>query len=138
MEGSMTNGLIDRRHFQRTTSGEHGILSARVRPGHLAVVIDVSAGGALVEISRRLLPGSSVDLQIDTMHRQSTVRGRIVRCAVCRIDAITVSYRAAIAFDRQWPLAPSPVDSGSGEYPIPAADPRPAPPQWVASTHRAV
>jgi hypothetical protein len=32
------------------------------------------------------------------------VRGRVIRCAVSRVSASTVSYRAAIAFDREWPV----------------------------------
>jgi hypothetical protein len=39
---------------------KHGIVSACVRPGYRARLIDVSAGGALIETSHRLLPGTSV------------------------------------------------------------------------------
>jgi PilZ domain-containing protein len=134
----MTNGPLDRRHFSRTGAEEHGIVSARVRPGHLVVVIDVSAGGALIEISRRLLPGSAVDLQIDTTLRPTTIRGRVLRCAVIRLHSESVSYRAAIEFDRQWPLWPSSIESGSSEYPVPTSDARPAPATWVGSTQDVV
>jgi hypothetical protein len=104
----------------------------------VAIVIDVSAGGALIEISRRLLPGSAVDLQIDTTLRRTTVRGRVLRCAVNRLESSSVSYRAAIAFDCQWPVWPSSIESGSSEYPVPAGEARAASAKWVDSTRDVV
>jgi hypothetical protein len=41
-----------------------------------------------------------------------------------------MSYRAAIAFDRQWPCF---AESGSSEYPVPD-DEQPAPAERVTST----
>jgi hypothetical protein len=116
----MTNGSFDRRHFRRLGIGEHGIVSARVRPGHAVVVIDVSAGGALIEIPQRLLPGAAVDLQIQTAQRRTTVRGRVVRCSIAGLHSTMVSYRAAVAFDHQWPL----LESEWSEYSIPADEMR--------------
>jgi len=127
----MTNGAFDRRHFRRTGLRDHGIVSARVRPGHLVIVIDVSAGGALIEISQRLLPGSAVDLQLATAHRRTSLRGRVLRCAVTRLHSTSVSYRAAIAFDRQWPCF---VEAGRNEYQVPASDARPTPVERVEAT----
>ena len=43
-----------------------------MRPGHWATVVDVSEGGALVEISKGLLPGATVDLQFGTAERQTS------------------------------------------------------------------
>jgi hypothetical protein len=131
----MTCGFFDRRNFHRTGVGEHGIISARVRPGHFVAVVDVSAGGALIEISRRLLPGSAVDLQITTAHRETTLRGRVLRCAVIRLHSTSVSYRAAIAFDRQWPCV---LESGSSEYQVPTSEARPTPAERVESTRDVV
>lgn len=131
----MTCGSLDRRNFRRTGVGEHGIISARVRPGHLATVIDVSAGGAFIEISQRLLPGSGVDLQINTAHRRTTLRGRVLRCAVTRLHSTSVFYRAAIAFDRQWPCF---LESGWSGYPVPTSEARPPAAERVESTRDAV
>jgi hypothetical protein len=127
----MTHGSFDRRHFHRTGAGEHGIISARVRPGHFVAVIDVSAGGALIEISRRLLPGSAVDLQINTAHRGTTLRGRVVRCAVIRLHSTSVFYRAAVAFDRQWPCF---IEGGWSEYQVPTTEAQTTPAERVEST----
>jgi hypothetical protein len=85
------------------TFEEHGIVSARVRPGHRARLIDVSAGGALIETGHRLLPGTSVELQVETGTRKANVRGHVVRCAVVRVRPTWVCYRGAIAFDRHLP-----------------------------------
>jgi hypothetical protein len=96
----------DRRAHHRRCGAQHGIVLARVRPGHRATVIDISAGGVLVEVSQRLLPGAAVNLQFETAHHQTAVRGRVVRCAVVHLQSSSVSYHAAIAF----------------EYPIPAGE----------------
>lgn len=131
----MTSGSFDRRHSRRTGVGEHGIVSARVRPGHLVVVIDISAGGVLIEVSQRLLPGSAVDLQLNTAHRRTALRGRVLRCAVTRLHPASVSYRAAIVFDRPWPCF---LESGWSEYSVPTSDERPVPAEWVESTRDVV
>lgn len=131
----MTSGAFDRRNFRRAGTREHGIVSARVRPGHSVMVIDVSAGGASIEISQRLLPGSAVDLQINTAHRRTILRGRVLRCAVTCLQSTSVSYRAAIAFDRQWPCF---LESGWSEYPVPTSEVRPTPAERVESTRDVV
>ena len=126
----MTSGSLDGRNCHRPGLGEHGIISARVRPGHAVVVIDVSAGGVLIDISRGLLPGAAADLQLDTAHQRTSLRGRVLRCEVNRLHRSGVTYRAAIAFDRQWPCS---AESGWNEYPVPA-EKRPAPAERVTST----
>lgn len=131
----MTCGSFDRRKFRRIRIGEHGIISARVRPGHFAAVIDVSAGGASIEISQRLLPGTAVDLQLETAHRRSCLRGRVLRCAVTQLHSTAVSYRAAIAFDLQWP---SFAESERSEYSVPTGEGEPAPTERVSSTQDVV
>jgi hypothetical protein len=82
---------------------EHRIVSACVRPGHRARLIDVSAGGALIETNHRLLPGTSVELQVQTGTERATVRGQVLRCSVVRVRPTWVCYRGAIAFDRHLP-----------------------------------
>jgi hypothetical protein len=100
----MTYLTADRRLTRRRYQlQEHGIVRARVRPGHLATVVDVSAGGVLVDTEHRLLPGSSVELQLESENRSEKLRGRVVRCAVARVRPEAVSYRGAIAFDRHLP-----------------------------------
>ena len=81
---------------------DHGVISAHVRPGHSAALLNLSAGGALVDTEHRLLPGSIVDLQMRTKSDRISMRGRVVRCAVVRLRP-AVCYRGAIAFDQYLP-----------------------------------
>jgi hypothetical protein len=101
-----------RRHVE-----EHGIVSARIRPGHAATVIDVSAGGALVETPRRLLPGSAVEIQVERNDDRLAVRGVVSRCGVSRVHATIVWYRGAIVFDSALPWFPEGGADGYGVLP---------------------
>jgi hypothetical protein len=104
MEAAMSNRSPDRRDARRMEAlEEHGIVSASVRPGHRARLIDVSAGGALIETSHRLLPGTLVELQVEKDTSRMSVPGRVLRCAVVRLRPTWVCYRGAIAFDRHLP-----------------------------------
>ena len=96
----MSHTSIDRRRAgRRRCLEEHGIVAARVRPGQEVRLLDVSAGGALVESRHRLLPGGCVELHLDTPHHRVAVRGRILRSQVSRLSAATIWYEGAIAFD---------------------------------------
>ena len=100
----MSRTDADRRRARRLAqSDDHGIVSARVRPGHRAKLIDISAGGALIETSHRLLPGAAVELHVETRSHRTNVRGRVLRCAVVIVRPSWVCYRGAIGFDRQLP-----------------------------------
>jgi hypothetical protein len=100
----MTGDAPERRVMRRLeVFEEHRIVSACVRPGHRARLIDVSAGGALIETSHRLLPGASVELQVETVSDRASVRGQVLRGAVVRLRPTWVCYRGAIAFDRHLP-----------------------------------
>jgi len=100
----MSHGPSDRRRMRRLDAlTKHGIVSACVRPGHRARLIDVSAGGALIETGHRLLPGTSVELQVQTGTDRASIRGQVLRCAVVRVRPTWVCYRGAIAFDRHLP-----------------------------------
>ena len=59
----------------------------------------MSAGGALVETTYRLLPGSPVELHVATLERRTSVRGGVLRSAVVMVQAAGVCYRSAIGFD---------------------------------------
>lgn len=100
----MRDDTPERRDMRRLAAfDEHRIVSTRVRPGHRARLIDVSAGGALIETSHRLLPGTSVELQVETGTARASVRGQVLRCTVVRLRPTWVCYRGAIAFDRHLP-----------------------------------
>lgn len=100
----MSHKSHDRRGAPRFEAfEEHRIVSASVRPGHRVRVIDASSRGALVETSHRLLPGTVVELQVETGTDRVSVRGHVLRCAVVRLRPTWVCYRGAIAFDRHLP-----------------------------------
>ena len=110
----MTPRSSERRFFFRRTASEHHIVSARVRPGHWAAIINVSDGGALVETARGLRPGTTIDLQFGTPERQTFVRGRVVRCAVIELRSSSVLYHAAIAFEYPIPIRERESAANSG------------------------
>ena len=110
----------DRRQSRRRLREEHNVVCARVRPGLDVALVDLSAGGALVETVHRLLPGSAVELQLDSGGKRAAVRGRVLRCAVARLRAGAVWYRGAIGFDRHLPW----FAEGEGGNQVPGAEMR--------------
>lgn len=81
-----------------------GLERARLRPGRIAHVIDLSTGGALIETDWRLLPGIRVEMQIGEPAPLFRVVGRILRCHVSLIARERIRYRGALAFDELLPL----------------------------------
>jgi hypothetical protein len=122
MENAMTDTPSERRRDRRRARPEeHRIVAARIRPGHDVSVVDVSAGGALVESERRLLPGSAVELHLWSACRSEIVRGQIIRCAVARLGGNAICYRGAIAFDHRLRWLLDEVLTG---YAVPASETR--------------
>jgi len=105
----MNRRPLERREARRRRADEHGVVTARIRPGHQVTLIDLSPGGALVEAGRRLLPGSSVELHIQAADRHATMRGNVLRCSVVRVRPESMCYRGAIAFDRHLPWFAEPA-----------------------------
>lgn len=97
------------------------MVCARVRPGLDVTLVDLSAGGALVETVHRLLPGSAIELKLDSGEKRAAVRGRVLRCVVSRLCAEAVWYRGAIGFDRHLPW----LADGEGGNQVPGAETRP-------------
>lgn len=120
---SAVGHIVDRRHARRSRiPSEHGVLRARVRPGHEASVVDISAHGALIETAHRLLPGSFVQLHFETSHERAAVRARVLRCWVTSLLATCVSYHGAVHFDRAlWWFS----DVESNEYSVLLSEPAP-------------
>jgi hypothetical protein len=83
-------------------------MRARVRPGREVTVLDLSSGGALIEADHRLLPGSLVELQLAGADGRLAVRGRVLRCSVSSLHPSRITYRAAVAFERELLLRTAP------------------------------
>jgi hypothetical protein len=82
-----------------------GSTRATVRPGCDVLVIDLSAGGALVEAHRPLRPGARVHVQIVARERSTAVTAHVVRCVVWSLDeADGIVYRGALQFERRLSL----------------------------------
>ena len=74
-------------------------LRAILRPGCSVEIVDVSPGGALVQVERPLRPGARVHVQVVTPTRAFMVTARVLRCAVWTLhphDGVT--YRGALRF----------------------------------------
>ena len=81
-----------------------GPLEARatLRPGCAVTLIDVSAGGTLIEGPRPLRPGAAVHLQVTTAARRFAIAAHVLRCAVWSLDPVDgVTYRGALRFEHR-------------------------------------
>ena len=78
---------------------------ARLKPGPLLTLIDVSAGGALIQTPARLTPGAHVLIEfLAPGNRRGTVlRSRVMRSQVTGLDGC-VRYRGACSFDEMLEL----------------------------------
>ena len=96
----------DRRGAVRWSPGPaHPASRVRLRAGRELQVIDVSAFGALVEGSTRLLPGTHLDVHVTATHGRTLVRAQVERCTVWTLTADEVRYRGALAFGSAVDLA---------------------------------
>lgn len=68
-------------------------------------MVDVSAGGALVQAERPLRPGARVHVQIVTKLRVFALIARVLRCEVWMLDSPQgVTYRGALQFEERCEL----------------------------------
>jgi hypothetical protein len=67
-------------------------------PGYAVTIRDVSAGGAGVHTSRRLSPGSSVDLRLDVFGTRLTQRAAVIWSRVDRLDRAELSFVVGLQF----------------------------------------
>ncbi|CAN5880407.1 hypothetical protein BH24ACI5_BH24ACI5_01650 [soil metagenome] len=100
----------DRRVHARFEPAARADARATLRPGCAIALVDVSAGGALVEGPRPMRPGAKVHLQVTTASRQFAIAAQVLRCAVWSLDPLTgVTYRGALQFEQrvEWAWAES-------------------------------
>jgi hypothetical protein len=97
----------ERRQHPRNRPGKDLGLFVRFKQGLNAAVVDLSAGGILVETRQRLHPGTLVELRFFDQHRATTIRGEVLRSAVSKLMAASIWYRGAIRFEHPlvWPPA---------------------------------
>jgi hypothetical protein len=95
-----------RKALRRVPQPEEALSRIRLRTGREMSVVDVSNSGLLAEGEMRLLPGTHVDVHVVTREGRILVRSRVVRSWVVALQAGTVLYRGALAFDRHVDTAP--------------------------------
>ena len=97
-----TEVALDRRFDARFVPPAQAQTTATLRPGCVITLVDVSAGGALVEAPRPLRPGARVHLQIATPARRFAIAAHVLRCVVWSLDPVDgVTYRGALKFEHR-------------------------------------
>lgn len=106
-------GRTDRRRTSRRVPDARDALArVRLRGGRELAVLDISRTGVLLEGTSRLLPGTHVDVHVTTREGRVLVRARVMRAVVSRVQAESITYRAALAFETL-------VDTAAHGYPLP-------------------
>jgi hypothetical protein len=104
LEAPDLDGGRDRRVHERLREHElEWLKSIRLKFGPSVRLIDLSAGGALIESKAPLRPGSTTALTITGRGLVETASLRVLRCEVSKIDGGLV-YRGACVFDRRLEL----------------------------------
>jgi uncharacterized membrane protein len=108
--------VTDRRIDTRFAWAQAGITRATLRPGCAVRVLNVSAGGVLVQAGRPLRPGARVHVQLVTNCRVFPLVARVLRCAVWMLDSHDgATYRGALQFEERCDLLWEPeTRAGSG------------------------
>jgi hypothetical protein len=89
---------------------------ARLKYGPSVAVIDLSAGGAQIEIaSHRLQPGATIVFELSGRSRTMAIPAHVLRSQVAGIRPHT-TYRAALEFKRRFDLKIGPATSRAEEH----------------------
>lgn len=97
----MTMRADRRRTPRRVPHASDPLARLRLRTGRELSVVNVAAGGALVEGEGRLLPGTHVDVHVTTPDGRLLVRSRVVRAFVSQLRGDRIVYRGGLAFEQQ-------------------------------------
>lgn len=98
--------MTDRRRCQRQVAADGPWISARLRPGRDVALVNIGEGGALIDASIRLLPGTEAVLQLRSPDHYLAIPGRVLRCEVIALDpSLGIRYRGAVCFQHRivWP-----------------------------------
>src|SRR5580765_6097222 len=114
---SSLNTWDNRRSSVRRTLAELSWLNRiRVKYGPTLSLLDLSNGGAQIEISRYpLRPGAKLVVEIATRSETFLVPSQVLRAHVSRIMPSATTYRAALAFKNVLDLGRLPDDRKSAD-----------------------
>lgn len=111
----MGQPVKDRRSDPRFEWTSEEITRATLRPGCTVHIVDVSAGGALLQSARPLRPGARVHVQIVTNLRALSLVATVLRCEVWMLDSLQgIVYRGALQFEQRCDFlweAETPIES---------------------------
>lgn len=92
--------MIERRQYVRLGPATLPEVRATVRPGCIVTLVDVSAGGALLQGARPLRPGARVQLQVPAGARTVALFALVLRSVVWALSSDEgVTYRGALQFE---------------------------------------
>jgi hypothetical protein len=117
----------DRRQYRRFSARElPGLQAARIKSGPNVALVDVSAGGALLESDTQLQPESEALLELVGNSRHTVVPIRVVRCHLAALNG-SPRYLGACAFKKPldldelaWTAATISETNGPGLTLVPA------------------
>src|SRR3954447_20580992 len=89
----------DRRvHTRRSARDLNWLRAARISKGSEVQLVDLSEGGALLELDEPLKPGTLLSLDISGTGLEATVPFEVLRCYVSRLQGEVTIYRGACVF----------------------------------------
>ena len=103
----MRSGVEKRRHRRRRQFDGTERVTGRIRPGLPIRVVDLSEGGGLIETPARLLPGSTVEVYLESPIWHVRARARVIRCAVGRLTPAAITFLGALQFESPLPVLES-------------------------------
>lgn len=96
----MDCAVSERRAHERADESWARSVRATLRPGHPILIVNISRGGALVDGSRPMRPGTRVMLQIAAPNGAFGLSALVLRCGVHSLSSSDgVVYRGALKFD---------------------------------------
>jgi hypothetical protein len=118
----MDPDVVERRQCRRVASAESGWTQMRLRTGDPLRIVDIGAGGVLVECHVRLMPGTALVVQLASPNRAARLQARVLRCSVVALEPSgAVRYRGALEFIGACPAARSGTDLSRRAEPAPVA-----------------
>lgn len=116
-QGAEQSGSNRRTHQRLRDQDLRWVRNARIAKGHTVTLVDLSAGGALIDSPVMLRPTSLLTLEITGAGVDTTVEFRVVRCQVGAVNAERTTYRAACEFTRLIELPEVPPEGARVLYP---------------------
>jgi CheY-like chemotaxis protein len=94
----------ERRRAERFVLDRHCGIAARLKAGPACAIVDLSTGGAQIEIEFRVTLGRTLDLQFTMPHLSRGVRAAVTRCTISSLSADRVVYTAGVQFVSELPI----------------------------------